>query len=129
MHQVSQHPKCSPAEVVKQIGRYDKTTKDIGLILKPDYTKNVDCWVDADFSGNWHVETALSDPTTSKSHTGCLITYTGYINSWGSKLQTQATLFTTEAEYIALSTALQEQIPLMNLLQEVMKKGIDTKYQ
>ena len=76
------------------------------------------------------METALSDPTTSKSYTGWVITYAGCVISWASKLQTQTALSTTEAEYIVLlSTALQEQIPLMNLLCKVVKKGIDAKYQ
>ena len=62
-----QHPKCSHTEVVKQIGRYLKATKELILILEPDYTNSFDCWVNTDFSRNWHMETALSDPTTSKS--------------------------------------------------------------
>ena len=38
---------------------------------------------------------------------------------WHSKLQTEITLSTTEAEHIALSQSMQEIIPLVNLLGEV----------
>ena len=73
------------------------------------------------------METGLSDPTTSKSRMGWVTSYAGCIISWASKIPNKNS--TTEAEYITLSTALREQIPLMNLLQEVVKKGIDMKYQ
>jgi hypothetical protein len=38
---------------------------------------------------------------------------------WGSKLQTEIALSTTEAEYIALSTATREALGLRNLLTEL----------
>ena len=38
-----------------------------------------------------------------------------------SRLQTEIALFTTEAEYIALSQAMREVIPFMHLLQEINK--------
>jgi len=38
---------------------------------------------------------------------------------WLSKLQTEIALSTTEAEYIALSQAMREVIPFMNLMQEI----------
>ena len=38
---------------------------------------------------------------------------------WQSKLQTEIALSTAEAEYIAMSQALRETIPLMNLMQEI----------
>ena len=39
--------------------------------------------------------------------------------TWQSKLQTEIALSTTESEYIALSTAMREVIPFLNLLKEV----------
>ena len=45
-----------------------------------------------------------------------------YANSpiyWSRKLQTVLTLSTAEAEYIALSQALREIIPLMMLMEEI----------
>ena len=49
-------PKKSHADVTKCIGRYLNGTKDKGMILHPDHTKSFDCWVDANFSGNWRPE-------------------------------------------------------------------------
>ena len=76
------------------------------MILKPDQSQSFDCWEDADFSGNWNHLITDNDPSTSKSHTGWLITYTSCPISWASKMQTQVTLLMTEVVYIALSLAL-----------------------
>ena len=43
-------------------------------------------------------------------------------------MQTQTTLSTTEVEYIALSMALREQIPVLELLKEVVAEGIGVKF-
>lgn len=45
--------------------------------------------------------------------------YAGCPILWCSKLQTEITLSTTEAEYVALSQAMREVIPLMNLMKEL----------
>ncbi len=58
-------------------------------------------------------------PSTSKSRSGWIIFYAGCHISWASKLQSQVTLSTTEAEYIAMSQSLRDVIPVMNLLQEM----------
>jgi hypothetical protein len=42
-----------------------------------------------------------------------------------SKMQTQIALSTTESEYIALSTALREVIPLMELIKELKAAGFE----
>jgi Asp-tRNA(Asn)/Glu-tRNA(Gln) amidotransferase C subunit len=44
---------------------------------------------------------------------------------WASKLQTEIALSMTEAEYIALSTALREVIPMMDQIQEAQEHGFD----
>ena len=49
----SERPKRSHAEAVKRIGRYLLATKDKGLIIHPNELRYFECWVDADFSGNW----------------------------------------------------------------------------
>jgi hypothetical protein len=43
---------------------------------------------------------------------------------WASKIQTEITLSTTEAEYIALSQSMWEVLPIMWLLQEAHDHGI-----
>ena len=63
------------------------------------------------------------DVSTAKSRTGYVISFAGCPVIWGSKLQTQIALSTTEAEYIALSQALRDAIPIMNL--EIKSKGFD----
>jgi hypothetical protein len=40
---------------------------------------------------------------------------------WGSQLQTEIALSTTEAEYLALSTALRNAIPIMCLVKEIKR--------
>ena len=45
--------------------------------------------------------------------------------SWASKMQTEVALSTTEAEYVALSTALRECMPLMQLIKELQTHGFD----
>jgi len=44
-------PKLSHERAVKKIGRYLLDTKDKGLIFKPDTSKGLECYVDADFAG------------------------------------------------------------------------------
>ncbi len=53
------------------------------------------------------------------SRTGYVICYAGCPIGWCSKLQTEIALSTAEAEYIALSQALREVIPLMMLIEEL----------
>ena len=123
--QFSQNPKQIHAEAVKRIVRYLKGTRDLGIILAPVAEKSFDCWVDADFCGLCNKDQAASDTMTSKSRTGYVITYAGCPLTWASKLQTLTTLSSTEAEYVALSTALRDQIPLIELMDEVIGHGID----
>ena len=118
----SANPKQSHAIAVKRIGRYLLATRDKGITMQPR-DHSFDCWVDADFVGNWNPDIAMEDIGTAKSRSGGLITYAGCPLLWLSKLQTEVALSTTEAEYISLSTALREVIPLMNLCEEIKKKG------
>ena len=53
------------------------------------------------------------------SRTGYVIMYAGCPIHWISKLQTEIALSTTESEYIALSQALRDVIPMMALLVEI----------
>jgi hypothetical protein len=114
-------PKGSHAEAVKRIGRYLIGTKTKGIILHPR-SNSFDCFVDADFVGNWHRLDADKDPSTAKSRTGYVIMYAGCPIVWGSKLQREVALSTTEAEYNALSESLREVINLMQLMAETEVK-------
>lgn len=118
-------PKKEHGNAVIWICRYLAATKDKGLIFKPT-DQSFDCYVDADFSGNWDKDNAsATDSDTAKSRTAFIITYAGCPIIWASKLQTLIALSTTEAEYIALSTALRDVIPLMELVKDLRKHGFD----
>jgi hypothetical protein len=80
--------------------------------------------VDSDFAGNWDAKTAHGDPMISKTRSGWVITFAQCPVTWSSKLQTLTALSTTEAEYISLSNALRDVIPLMELLKEVQARNI-----
>ena len=65
---------------------------------------------------------------TTKSRSGRVIMYAGCPITWSSKLQTLTALSTMEADYVALSSALRDQVPIMQLLKEVITRGIDGKF-
>jgi hypothetical protein len=60
----------------------------------------------------------LSEPTSVKSSTGYIITFASCPVLWSSKLQSEIALSTTEAEYISLSQAMRDLIPMRTILQE-----------
>jgi hypothetical protein len=123
MHQCarfSTNPNRIHELAVKRIVRYLKGTRDKGYILRPNGTHTIDCYVDADFAGAWTTETS-SDPTSVKSRSGYVITYASCPILWSSKLQTEIALSTTEAEYISLSQAMRDLIPLRTIFQELSK--------
>jgi hypothetical protein len=100
-------PRRSHAEAVKRIGRYLLTTKEQGIILRPQQG-TFDCWVDASHASEWNKSHAENDPSTAKSRTGYVIMFAGCPLVWASKLQTEIALSSTKVEYIALSTATRE---------------------
>ena len=66
---------------------------------------------------------------TAKSRSGWIIQYAGCPITWASKLQTLTALSTTDAEYVALSMAMREQLTLIQLLKEVVAHKIDANLQ
>ena len=84
-------------------------TKDKGVIILPSKNFQMDCHLDADFSGLWNMEN-YKDLTRVKSRTGYLILFMKFPLLSTSKIQTQIVLSTMEAEYISLSTAMRELI-------------------
>ena len=117
-------PKASHGKVIKHIGRYLLKTRDKGLLLKPDPEESFECFVDADFCGNWDKRIADKDPNTAKSRSGFVIKYAGVPLYWASKMQTQFALLTAESEYIALSTATRDMKATMYLLEEINEKVV-----
>ena len=81
---------------------YLKKTRKEGIVLQLDKSKSLKVYTDTDFSGNWYKVISEFDASTAKLRTESLILYTGCPIVCQSKLQTQSSLSTTEAEYIAL---------------------------
>ena len=114
----SNNPKRSHEQAVMRIARYLLSTRDKGIICKPDYSKGLEIFVDADFAGGYDPKNS-TDADTMYSRTGFVIKYANCPVYWQSKLQTEISLSTAEAECIALSSALRETIPLNNLITEL----------
>ena len=111
-------PKDSHAVAIKRIVRYLISTREKGLIFKPSTDWKLDCYVDADFCGLWGSEDP-EDPIVSKSRTGFIITLGGCPLVWKSTLQQETSLSTMMAEYVALSTAMRELLPLKRLVKTI----------
>ena len=88
------------------------------MIYKVDRTRGLEYFVNANFAGGWNSEDPLN-PENVLSRTSFVIYYCGIPIFWRSKLQTEITLSTCEAEYITLSTAIHEVIPLIQLLKDL----------
>ena len=120
--------KKSHLQAMRTIGHYLIGTRDKGIMMRPDHTKSFECWMDADFAGSWYEPRAAKDPMTAKSRSRWVIMYARCPITWSSKIQTLTVLSTMEAEYIALSSALRDQIPIMQLMKEVINQGIDANF-
>uniref|UniRef100_A0AAV1TJ65 Reverse transcriptase Ty1/copia-type domain-containing protein n=1 Tax=Peronospora matthiolae TaxID=2874970 RepID=A0AAV1TJ65_9STRA len=96
---------------VKRIFRYLQGTKTHGICYKPSARIDFRGYSDADWAG---------DLTDRKSTSGYTFMLLGAPVSWGSKKQPSVSLSTTEAEYIALSLAIQEGKWIHRLLCEIV---------
>jgi hypothetical protein len=114
----STNPMHLHKQAVMKIGRYLLSTCKKGMIYKPDLTKGIEVYVDADFAGGWDPADSM-DADNIYSRTGYIIWYAGCPIYWQSKLQTEIALSTAEAEYILLSQALRETLPMMQLVKEI----------
>jgi hypothetical protein len=101
----SSQPKQSHGEAVKYICRYLKSTRDKGLIIRPQGNK-FECYVDASHARDWKQKSSMDGPSTARSTTGFVFSFAQCPVIWGSKLQTEIALSSTEAEYIALSSTI-----------------------
>jgi hypothetical protein len=118
----SNQPILTHKKLITRIGHYLLDTRKRGIFYKPDITKGLECYVDADFAGSW--SQANADNTENVlSRTGYVIMYANFPILWVSRLQTEIALSTTEAKYITLSQALCNLFPLITLL-----KGINNVF-
>eukprot|EP00957_Ditylum_brightwellii_P021872 1649344-Ditylum_brightwellii.AAC.1 len=113
----------------KRIGLYLKGTRENGMILNPAKgdSLNIDYFVDSGFLGLCGSKNPEYRDSVH-SRTDCVICVAGCPITWGKKLQTEIATSTMMADYIALSTAMRELLPLQWLVEEVsgvtdLKKG------
>ncbi|MCO5609585.1 hypothetical protein L7F22_063815 [Adiantum nelumboides] len=106
-----QHPALAHWRQVKRLFRYINHTKMLSLV----YTRSTSLvppilgWTDADWGG---------DINTKRSTSGYAFTLAGGAVAWQSKLQKSVAQSSTEAEYMALSTAAKGGIWIRRFLQE-----------
>jgi hypothetical protein len=103
---------------IMHIGRYLCDNCERGIIFKVDKTNGLEGYADADFAGGWSC-TDAGNVDNVLSRTGFIICYANCPLIWCSKLQTEIALSTAEAEYMAMSHALHDMIPVQNLVKEV----------
>jgi hypothetical protein len=98
----------------KRIFRYLSKYIDTGITLSSDNSNELNRYIsgycDSDFAG---------DIATAKSTTGYVFLLANGPISWKSKLQSIVAQSTTEAEYIAINTAVKEAIYIKQLLSEL----------
>ena len=93
------------------MAHYLKATWNKGIILKPDETKNLSMYVDADFAGNWNSEQSNNRDTGQLRH-GYVISYLNCPIIWKSQMQKEIALSSTKSEYIGISEGLRDAIPI-----------------
>ena len=112
---------------IRWLARYLKGTRDKGTYLRPDITRGIEIYVDADFAGNWD-QKETQDRDTARSRHGYITSYAGCPITWKSQLQTEIALSFTDSEYTGLSYALREAIPIMQLINEMSENGIEINH-
>ena len=111
-------PKLIHERAIKRICKYLLNSMDKGIVFEPDLSRGLECHVDADFAGGW-ASGEHSTPESVLSRAGYVISYAGCPIHWCSKLESEIALSTTEAEYIAMSMAMREVLPFLNLMSEL----------
>ena len=122
VHQCARYthsPKRSHSAAVKRIVRYLIGTRTKGLILSPTKEITLDMYADADFAGMWNSDAAEQDPVRVRSRSGHVILLGNCPLLWASKLQTEIACSTMEAEFIVLSSAMRDLIPVRQILQAI----------
>ena len=77
-------PKVEHGKAVRWLRRYLKRTCNKGMTFKPDHSRGLEVYVDADFTGNWNKEEAFNDRDTARSRHGYFIMYAGCPIVWKS---------------------------------------------
>ena len=106
----SSNPSDAHWSAVKRIMRYLNGSIHLGLLYKKDGNQRLIGYSDADWAGD------LDDRTSTS---GYVFQLSGAPISWRSKKQSCVALSTAEAEYMALSSAVQEAIWLERLISDL----------
>ena len=105
--------------VVRKIVKYLLGTKRPRCNIQARYkSKDLEYYVDVDFAGGWQ-KVYKDNPENALSRTGYAIFYVKCPVIWISKLQTEIALSTAKSEYVTLSQAMRDIIPLIQLLTEI----------
>jgi hypothetical protein len=123
MHQTAQfsnQPMLSHEKLMMRIGHYLLDTRKHSIIYKPDKTKGLKYYVNADFTGGW-LQADADNAENVPSCTSYILMYANCPILWVSRLQMEIALSTAEAEYIALSQLLCNVIPIFTLLKAINK--------
>jgi hypothetical protein len=100
-----------------------QSTRDKSLIMKPNKNLSLDASCDSDFARVWHQEfTHLRDACLSRIV--FIIVLAGISIHWPSKLQTEISLSSTEAEYIARSQWCRALLPMQRILRDISTCGL-----
>ena len=94
----------------KNVLRYLKGTKALGLIYQNNPNKYISGYCDVDYAG---------DIGTAKSTSGFCFYLANCLVSWKSKLQNVIAQSTTEAEYMAINSTAKEAVFIKQLLTEL----------
>eukprot|EP00957_Ditylum_brightwellii_P167746 12770078-Ditylum_brightwellii.AAC.1 len=113
--------RASHEKAILRICKYLKGTWHKGLIMRPNCSSKVECYVDADFASLYGAENP-EDPICVKSRMGYLIKFSECPFLWVSKLQTEIALSILHSEYVMLSQSLRDLLPTKDLLQETFSK-------
>ncbi len=109
------NPNVAHLTAAKRILRYLWGTSNYGLLYQRHEHEKLIGYSDADWAG---------DHDTRRSTTGHVLKLTGAAITWLSQRQPVMALSSTEAEYIALSSAAQQAVWLRRLYEEL---GLDAK--
>ena len=105
-------PTSQHMEQVKRVWRYLSGTRKLGLTLGGRSIDDLELWLHYDAS--W-----ADDPRTRKTTAGHIIYVGDSLVKWVSKQQTIATLSTTDAEFVNMSTAGRDMIWVRKLLYDM----------
>ena len=74
------NPRLSHERAAKRVRHYLLDTKDKGIIFRPDTSRGLECFVDADFVGGWK-DGDRDSPKSVLSSTGFVIMFAGCPNT------------------------------------------------